>query len=826
MANKRSSPAVRWMICLALLIVPALLITLPNMTSTTRASGPAGRSQLEKTRLRLGQVSALAKESTYLGSMSPDESLYMTMSFQVQDNAGLLDTISNLYNPASPSFHQWLTPQEFGQRFGRSAAEIEQAAGWISAQGFEINQTWANNLAITFTGKVDAVERAFNVTIGQYRDERENRVFFSNDQDATLPSELRDMTVELLGLDNAYRYHTGKVKSFGTVDEQMITRKNAAAKGRWATRDAFLSNGAFYMAPADFQAAYDILPTGPQGQNQTAAIIIASDLSNGDIKKYRKLVGLPAANVQRFQVPGLTEAGFNDDPEVALDFAAISSMAPQAQIDLVLPAELSFVDVQAAENYVVNTLMPPVVNESFGACESVGFSTTEQTIFQQASTEGIAFFAAAGDDGAECTQGNSLSNIAEVGCPACYGIGVTSVGGTGANGPSNFSGIVNGSGTLIGLADEVVWNISPGISVGCSGQQLQGGSTGGGFSQTVSIPPYQFGATGFSGGVPASSGRVVPDVAMAGDPDSLDTLVVIGGKVGLFGGTSLSSPLWAGVMTLINQTKGSAQGSPNTELYRLGASQFKDGGPAVFIDITDGNNSTGVDKPCAPNGVTGQNAAVGYDAVTGWGSPDVAQILNFYGAASLPQRAAPGPPVITSLGAHLAGDVVQLSVVSNSAGENVTLAASNLLDGTGAVVAQGSPFNISTRHYVTAAYVLSISGASQFPTALSANLVITDAVGGQSGTMTASFAGADAGGPTIKGVTLAGSKMTITGSGLSGKLGLEINGTVVAAKTNSSGSSVKFKGSASTFNLQPGANRVRVALGNQPLYSNIFLLQD
>src|SRR5262249_3698395 len=102
------------------------------------------------------------------------------------------------------------------------------------------------------------------------------------------------------------------------------------------------------------------------------------------------------------------------------------------------------------------------------------------------------------------------------------------------------------------------------------------------------------------------------------------------------GGTSQSSPLWAGMMALVNNFKGSAQGSPNTALYTLGINQFKNAGPAAYLDVTSGNNNVGVLAPCLPSGFTGFSAKTGYDQVTGWGVPDINVIANNIGGSPPP----------------------------------------------------------------------------------------------------------------------------------------------------------------------------------------------
>jgi hypothetical protein len=195
---------------------------------------------------------------------------------------------------------------------------------------------------------------------------------------------------------------------------------------------------------------------------------------------------------------------------------------------------------------------------------------------------------------------------------------VTAVGGT------QIQASYNTDGSIAQKTSENVWNDPPGIQCQKSG----GSATGGGIARFSPMPAYQQGAQGFAGGVPAATTRVVPDVAaLAGSPF---TLVLNEGQSQLVGGTSLSSPLWAGMMALINQVQGSPQGSPNPVLYQAGINQYKNGGPAVFQDVTSGNNNV-LATPCGP-AVPGFSAGIGFDAVSGWGVANLAALVHSFGS--------------------------------------------------------------------------------------------------------------------------------------------------------------------------------------------------
>lgn len=600
--------------------------------SNQLALKPKSQSSRER---HIGRVPELARVSPYLGSVNADEKIQMMISFEVVNEGGLRGLIDELYDPESPRFHQWLTPEEFGERFGRSSEELDRAVEWLTSQGLTIEQAWPSRLAISFSGTVSAVERSFHVEMGRYYHAREDRVFYSNRQDPVLPQDIRDMTVSLLGLDDAYRAHTamkqkdaGKLRiSSGNLPGQQTSRVRIEGQ---------LPGTSTFISPKDLALVYNIKPladAGIRGQGQRVAIVIDSDVRDSDIASHRTAFNLPASNLQRVVPTGLSNPGIKPTTgssygEAILDIDSVSAVAPQAEIDLVLVPTLSTANIRTAEMYIINTLRTPVVNESFGGCESVFFDVSAQNSFLQAAVQGIAFFNSSGDEGVECFPDSSshVSGHAEVGCPSCYE-GVTSVGGT------QIQAQFGANGDLVALTQESTWNDPPGERFDCSGNPLAngGGASGGGVSQRVNRPDYQTGATGFIGGVPAGSTRTVPDVAaLAGLPGAP---LFISGQLFLAGGTSQSSPLWAGMMALINQFKGSAQGSPNREFYRLGVNQYKNNGPAVFRDIVAGSNSTGPRQTCLPNGVNGFNAGFGYDAVTGWGVPNLDLLARNFGVS-------------------------------------------------------------------------------------------------------------------------------------------------------------------------------------------------
>jgi hypothetical protein len=177
-------------------------------------------------------------------------------------------------------------------------------------------------------------------------------------------------------------------------------------------------------------------------------------------------------------------------------------------------------------------------------------------------------------------------------------------------------------------------------------------------------------------------------------------------------------------------------------------------------------------------------------------------------------------PGIGSLSASLQGDLLTLTGQATDGQGDITQAQTTLLNSSGGVVAQNSPFAVNFGGQTSLSFNLDVAGLNGFPAATKVGLVLIDQQGNQSASVTADFSEADSGGPTVRSASYAG-KLKIKGSGLIGQLEIEINGVVVATKENEANKKIKIGGSTLTLNIRPGDNRIRVRNGN--LRSNILV---
>ncbi|HQQ79732.1 MAG TPA: S53 family peptidase, partial [Thermoanaerobaculia bacterium] len=498
-------------------------------------------------------------------------------------------------------------PEEFGRRFGAPEADVAALRSHLEAHGLEVEDVPAGRTALLFSGRAADVERAFATELREVYVDGAVRV--TNVRPARLPAALALRTAGLLSLNS-------------------FPRRKALARRTPAYTDG---SGRHILAPADFATIYGtdtLAAAGINGAGRKIAIIAQTNVTVADTRFFRQYFGLPANDPQ--VVLNGPDPGINgDEIEADLDIQWAGAVAPAAQVLLVVSkTTLPSYGVDLSALYAVNNNVADVLNLSYGACESdfVDSDTVFYTnIWAQAAAQGITSFVASGDSGADtCAQGGTSGSIRSV-----NGLGsspyATCVGGTqflDTASPSSYWSSVNDPVTkksVRGPIPEGAWNESSAGSVLAA--------TGGGLSVLFTRPPWQNVA-----GVPAGSGRAVPDVSLAAAGHT-PYYIVMGGSGSASGlarvyGTSASAPAFAGIAALLSQRAGSRLGNLNPLLYALGQTQYGTGGAASpgsgpFRDVTSGTNSV--------PGVTGYDAGPGYDAATGLGSPDVPAL-----AAALP----------------------------------------------------------------------------------------------------------------------------------------------------------------------------------------------
>jgi len=541
---------------------------------------------------------------------------------------------------SSPNYHRWLTPEQFGDRFGLAPGDDSTVAAWLESQGLHIEQRARARNFFTFSGSVMQVERAFHTRIHRYLVDGEPH--FANATQISMPVALRDLFGGIRGLDD-------------------FSRPGAAERPHNTS-----ASGTIQLAPGDWATIYDVTPLyalGIDGAGQRIGILGAYDMNQAYIDSFRALFGLAPSQVEQHLVgpdPGVTASS----NEAALDLEWAGAIAPKATIVYIYAR--NFNDAAQA---AIDQNLASVLSESFGTCEPLS-GVGNRLMAQQANAQGITWVASSGDSGgAGCdphgffgATGNAatVSDGLAVNIPASFPE-VTAVGGTQFNEAGgqywNASNNANG-GSAISYIPEIVWNETG------AGGLLAGG---GGASIFFPKPPWQSGQ-----GVPDDNARDIPDIAFSASGNHDPYMVVNTNGQRATGGTSASAPAFAGVVALLDQylSHGNPQSGPqsqpglgniNPELYRMARATTN-----VFHDITQGDNLVpcAAGSPNCSNGLLGFAAGPGYDLASGLGSIDVYNLAAQWGTVGAPTSTAltASPPNINL------GDTVQLTAAVTPVG--------------------------------------------------------------------------------------------------------------------------------------------------------------
>ncbi|MGD0778651.1 MAG: protease pro-enzyme activation domain-containing protein [Candidatus Solibacter sp.] len=628
----------------------------------TAQQRPRINQRVDSTRLtRLGQTThPLTRTGRDLGRAAADlpmERIQMQLSSSPEQEAALAQLLADQHDPASPHFQEWLTPEQFGERFGPAQQDIDAIVAWLQDAGFQVDEVGRGRRTLEFSGTASQVERAFHTEMRHYQVDGERHV--ANATDLSIPEALAAVIGGVASLHD-FR-HQPMHQVLGQTPAPATNLNGGSLAGR-------------------------------------------TNIKLSDVALFRSTFGLPVNAPQVIvngKDPGVVSAG--EEMEADLDVEWSGGVAKGATIKLVVSASTNASDgVDLSDQYIVNNNVAPVMSVSFGACEASMGSGNQfyNSLWQQAAAQGISVFVAAGDSGsAGCDSPGSTA-------PASHGFGVNGLASTPNNvavGGTEFADTANpaaywnanngaNKASAIGYIPETAWNESSHTTATATTNNLYAGS--GGVSSVYPNPSWQT-APGVPSADPGAANqhhRYLPDVSLtAAGHDGY--LVYREGGLYLVGGTSASSPSFAGLMAIVDQYTGGRNGNPNTRFYSL-ATQT----PAAFHDITSGSNAV----PCAggspgcstaaPAGnvgkMNGYSAAAGYDLATGLGSADAYTMALNWGARP------PAGPIVSSLSPN--------PMTGSATAQTLTINGSGFLAGAKATATSGNSSSVLATTFVSA----------------------------------------------------------------------------------------------------------------------------
>ena len=481
-----------------------------------------------------------------------------------------------------PKKRKYLTYEQVAARYGANPADLKRVEDFARATGLTVSESSPERRSVKLSGTVAQMEKAFGVQLKKYQHGK--RTFRGRVGTLQIPKALKGIVEGVFGLDERKMAHA-------------YTRRTLKTERVAATAKATLPPGTFL--PTQVAALYNF--PANNGAGQTVAILTFNDEGGGYSQAalntyFTQVLGLtspPKITNVVVAGPGNTPSASTDPSnvtdEVMLDAQVIGALVPGANIRMYFSTftEQGWVDVLT--RVAMDPVDVDVLSISYGNPENAkGSAWTTAAIqqvtknFEAAAARGITVCVASGDSG---------SSDGVTGVHADYpasDLNVLGVGGT----------RITASGGAI--QSEVVWDD-------------QEGAGGGGVSVLFPLPSWQNGIKPLAKPAIHQTGRGVPDVAGLADPETGYEIIDLNGQnLDQIGGTSASTPLWASLIARINQALGANLGFFNPLLYGSVSKSLN--------DITQGNNGRFIAGP-------------GWDACTGWGSPNGTKLLNALKAA-------------------------------------------------------------------------------------------------------------------------------------------------------------------------------------------------
>jgi kumamolisin len=515
----------------------------------------------------------MSGEATPVGRLPQAQTMQLDLVLPLRDPAGLKSFLSDVYNPKSAIFRQFLTPAQFTARFGPTQEQYDEVLRFANEYGLKVVGGSRDGMLVQVKGTVGAIETALHVNMVTYQHPTEDRIFYSADREPTpnLPFNLWHVS----GLDNysipkpLYEKRSDFAAKHGIAAEEVVKHATTGS----GPSASFLGS--------DMRAAYygGTALTGA-GQNLGLFEYLGTDLA--DLTTYFKNakqtnnvpITLLSTDGTSTSCVYTRKGGDCDDTEQTLDMTQAIGMAPGLAS---LTMYIGSTDTSIISAMTTHSPLPTTIGCSWGWTPAD--ATTLDPYFEKMAAQGQNFFAASGDSSTWSSRNEAW--------PADDAY-VVSVGGTdlttsSAGGP---------------WASETAWVDS-----------------GGGISpDKIAIPSWQKAAIN-SSNKGSTTLRNGPDVSA----NANFTFYVCADQTTCtandYGGTSFAAPMWAGFIALVNQQRkanGKATiGFINPDIYSENATASLYS--ADFHDITSGKSGS-------------YSAVTGYDLVTGWGSPKAALI--------------------------------------------------------------------------------------------------------------------------------------------------------------------------------------------------------
>jgi fibronectin type 3 domain-containing protein len=586
-----------------------------------------------------GNLHPLARADADLGAVPANlamTELELVLRRSAAQTAALKQLLSEQQTAGSANFHRWLTPLQFGQRFGASDADLQAVSAWLQAQGFTLGSVPAGRGRVPFSGTAAQVQSAFGTPVHYFSVAGTRH--FANTANPQIPASFVPLIGGIRGLHDFHPKASVRVRAP-------------------EPSPAFTQGGGHFVGPTDFATIYNLAPLYQDqflGTGVSIAIVSQSDIDPATPTAYWAAFGITPAQPVTYMINGTDPGKTSSETETDLDVEIAGALAPHAQLIVVTST-----DAVSAAAYAINMNLAPIISSSYGACEhalGIAGNLAVNSDYEQASAQGITVIVATGDQGsAACdTSAQSVDGLAVNGLASTpYDV---AVGGTDFNQTLQAAGSywnsANAPGTLasaLSYVPETTWNDScaalanplTACNAPANSGELNLQAAGGGLSSAAiasgagsagyAQPAWQSGVEGIA----SFGARALPDISL----QASDWAACVGangncapasGQFTIAGGTSVAAPAFAAIVALLDQTQISSnsvdgrQGLINPQLYQLAASEYGGnaqpnganlaacnsgmgaavGAGCVFYDITVGN----IAVPCNAGNYVGEPA--------------------------------------------------------------------------------------------------------------------------------------------------------------------------------------------------------------------------
>jgi subtilase family serine protease len=535
-----------------------------------------------------------------------------------------------LQQPGSGAYHKWLSGAEFARRFGATDAHLRSVVGWLKASGFTIDSADRRTREVRFSGSVAQVQQALAVALVSKGEQ------YTNVSDPRVPAHLAGTITAFFGLNNL---RPSPVASAAAPSDRPVPAPMATISG----------SSELHFSPEDFWLFYsEPNPTGAganggTGTNDCIALLENATLitlpspapspASSIVDVFSTQFGLPLSNLQIIPTDQAVAPSQPSDNEPQLDTEWAHAVAPNTPISLYVATipnstTAAFDTLSLAVSQNTCGVISSSIDDTGADCPDLAQIQAYAETDSQAVVQGQTLFHSSGDYGSFYPCGQPASGLQPSIEESSASSDVTVAGGTQFNPVYD----VNGNDTSVlapGL--EQVWQTPVPLGpVPTPTPAPQKGTSGGGISVVFPVPSWQ--ATIVPYGLTQSlQMRGVPDVSIAASSSEPGYWIATTTAISCMnsptptcfigdGGTSASSPIWAGISRLIAQSLGTTRlGNINSRLYQLAAA-----GSLALVDVSQvGNNCTYDNCDAFP----GYQVGPGYDLGTGLGSPNIQELI-------------------------------------------------------------------------------------------------------------------------------------------------------------------------------------------------------